>query len=119
MTKSEFFTKAHQIASFKDAEKLGNKIFRFLANNSYRTRFTEALKYLWKLSKGVISTSINRGKNAVPTLKQWDFLQRNRVDVANDYQSFCNKYTKSTASNLISRVIDHIEDGYTFPYKIA
>ena len=121
MTKTELFTKAHQIASYKDAEKVGNKIFRFLPNLKYATKFKTALKYLYKIAKsGEYFTSMRGKANAdMPTMKQWDYLQRNRVDCGDDYSEFCKKYTKKTASSLIGSVIRHNEDGYSFAYKVS
>lgn len=121
MTQSELFTKAHKIASFKDAEKVGNKLFRFGGCSTYRGRLSKAMKYLYKINKNGTYFVSGRAKvNAdAPTMKQWDFLQRNRVDAGDNYSDFCKKYTKKTASNLIGGVIRHKEDGYSFAYKAS
>ena len=116
MNQSELFTKAHQIVKFKDEEKIGNRIFRFLKNMKYATRLSAALKYLYKIKKTGSYGGQIISKND-PTMKQWDFLQRNRVDAGADYRDFCKKYTRKTASDLIGAVIRHKEDGYTWAYQ--
>ena len=123
MTQSQLFSTAHKIASYKDTDKVGNKIFRFLPNQKYRTKFAAALKYLYKIEKQGYYFTQGRGLNAQvtakkPTMKQWDFLQRNRVECGANYNDFCEKYSRKEASSLIGSVIRHKEDGYTFAYKV-
>jgi hypothetical protein len=121
MTKSELLKTAHKIASFKDAEKVGNKIFRSFGSviyDTYRKRLSKAMKYLYKLNKNGEYFTAKRSKvNAdSPTIRQWGFLQRNRVDAGDNYSDFLNRHTKKSASKLISEVIAHKEDGYSFSY---
>ena len=117
LNKSEIFTFAHQIVKFKDAGKLGNNIFRFTTCLKYASRLSTALKYIYrqmkKLAKNVVAAP-NRGKNTSPTLNQWDFLQKNRVDLdnCNNYKEFCITHTKATASRIISQVIEAKNDGF-------
>ena len=111
MSKSEIFTLAHQICSFKDAKKVGNSIFRFLINASYKNKFGKALKYIYReLKKLAVSYDFELqayGKAVFQaTYKQFNYLcSFDNVSIEVSASQFQKRIEMIDASEAIQRAL--------------
>jgi hypothetical protein len=112
MSKSQIFSLAHQICTFKDAKKVGNSIFRFLTNTSYKNKFSKALKYIYKqLKKVAVSYDFELqayGKAIFKaTYKQFNYLcSFDNVTVEVSASQFQKRIEMLDASEAIQRALN-------------
>lgn len=116
ITKSEIFTLAHSICRFKDQNKVGNNIFRFLTKRDYRSKFAKALKYIYQMIKKAIE-ELNApqidfelcayGKASInSTYKQYNYLcSFDNVSVEISSSQFQKRIEMTDASEAIQRAI--------------
>ena len=112
MSKSQIFSLAHQICAFRDAKKVGNNIFRFSLNSSYKNKFSKALKYIYKqLKKLAVSYDFELqayGKAVFQaTYKQFSYLcSFDNVTVEVSASQFQKRIEIIDASEAIQRALN-------------
>ena len=112
MSKSQIFSLAHQICAFRDAKKVGNTIFRFSLNSSYKNKFSKALKYIYKqLKKLAVSYDFELqayGKAVFQaTYKQFSYLcSFDNVTVEISASQFQKRIEMIDASETIQRALN-------------
>ena len=112
MSKSEIFSLAHKICMFKDAKKVGNTIFRFSINASYKNKFSKALKYIYReLKKLAVSYDFELqvyGKAVFQaTYKQFSYLcSFDNVAMEVSSSQFQKRIEMTDASEVIQRALN-------------
>ena len=105
MNKSQIFKLAHDIAGIRTEEGRSeyNSMFRFYkGDRSYRSKFTYALKALYRRAKK--DMTYDRVDSNAATRKQYEYILRLGGLTPLSYSQFAAKHTKKEASLIINDV---------------